>query len=187
MRSRNWLLTAAVIGAAVVAGLLGVGGTWALWNAVAPSDSGTVQSADFRVDLNGSPMVTDGVSATVAPQYPAGNTAITPDTPLYATVRVANATNAGGPFTITAALGTPTVANASASGLASALTVQSAPMPASGQCSGATYTSTPASAPVTKNASTTFCLRLSLPSTASETLTQATAAVTVPVTATQTQ
>jgi predicted ribosomally synthesized peptide with SipW-like signal peptide len=187
MRSRNWLPTAAVICVAVVAGLLGVGGTWALWNTVAPSNSGTVQAADFRVDLNGSPMVTNGVSATVAPQFPAGNTAITPEKPLYATVRVANTTNAGGPFTITAALGTPTVTSASPTGLAAALTVQSAPMPASGECSGATYTSAPASAAVAKNASATFCLRLSLPSTASEALMQATATVTVPVTATQVQ
>jgi hypothetical protein len=185
MRPRNWLLTAAVICAAVVAGLLTVGGTWALWNALAPSGAGTVQSADFRVELNGSPMVVDGVSTTVALQNP--STALTPDNPVYATVKVANATNAGGPFTLNAALGTPTVTHASVAALASTLTVQTARMPASGQCSGATYTSTPASASIAKDASATFCLRMSLPSTAPESLTQATATVTVPVTATQIQ
>lgn len=185
MRTRNWLLTAVVIGLAVVAGLAGVGGTWALWNAAAPSGTGAVQAADFRVTLNGSPMTVNGSSATVALQDP--TTPLTPKSPVYAKVTVSNATDAGGAFTIRATMGQPVVSTATVSGLATAMVIRTAAAPTSGDCAAAGYTSAPAEATIAKEGSAAFCVQVSLPQNAPDTLVNSSATVTVPVTATQIQ
>lgn len=58
MRRKSIPLTVFFLGA-VLAGMFGVQGAWALWSAHAPANAGTVQAADFRVDLNGTPMIGD--------------------------------------------------------------------------------------------------------------------------------
>ncbi|QCU76996.1 hypothetical protein E7744_01220 [Citricoccus sp. SGAir0253] len=183
MRITSTLRAAALLGLAVLAGLLGVGGTWALWNDTAASDAGAVQAADFRVELNGSLLTADGATVSATPEDPGA--ALTPDTPVYATVTVANGLDAGTPTALQATLGAPTVSRASVPALGTALTVGAAVAPASGGCAAATYTQDGASAPVAQGASTRFCLRMTLPPDASPALSGATATVTVPVTATQ--
>lgn len=182
MSTSDALRMAAVIGTAVVAGLLAVQGTWALWDAAAASGARSVQAADFRVELNGSPMTAGGVSATVALQNPA--MALTPTNPVYAAVTLTNATNAGGPFRILAAAGTPS-ATSSTPGLAATISVQTAPAPAAGGCLAATYSATPASTVVAKGGSVTLCLRASLPADAPSMLGGSAVAIAVPITATQ--
>ncbi|WP_313816477.1 hypothetical protein [Citricoccus sp.] len=184
MRVKTLLQSAAVIALALVAGLCGVGGTWALWNTTAPTNSGTVQSADFRVELNGTPMTVNGVAATVALEDP--GTALTPTTPAYSVVTVKNATNASAPFSIRVAAGQPHVTSANAA-LPASVTVRSALMPASQRCGDAVYASAPATTTITQGATEQICLRMTLPENAPETLARATATVTVPVTATQAQ
>ncbi|MEW1979585.1 SipW-dependent-type signal peptide-containing protein [Citricoccus sp. NPDC079358] len=184
MRIKTMVQTAAVISLAVVAGLLGVGGTWALWNASAPAQMGTVQAADFSVTVNGSPLASQGVTATARPET--SGAALTPKTPVYSIIAITNATNASGPFSLRTVLGQPTTSNTPAA-LASNLTIQTASMPASNKCADASYTSTPTATTITKGATASLCLRMSLPQNAPGTLTQTTATVAVPVTATQIQ
>lgn len=184
MRIKTMVQTAAVIGLAVVAGLLGVGGTWALWNASAPAQMGTVQAADFQVTVNGSPLAAQGVSANAKPETQGA--ALTPKTPVYSIIAITNATDASGPFSLRTVLGQPK-ATGTAAALASSLSIQTASMPASNRCADATYTGTPAATTITKGATARLCLRMSLPHNAPDTLAQATATVTVPVTATQIQ
>lgn len=182
MRLKIMMQTTAVIGLAAVAGLLGAGGTWALWNASAPAQMGTIQAADFQVTVNGSPLVAQGVTATAKPETPGG--ALTPRTPAYSIIAITNATDASGPFSLRTVLGQPRTTNTSTA-LASSLSIRTASMPASNRCADATYTGTPAATTITKGATTRLCLRMSLPDNAPDTLTQDTATVSVPLTATQ--
>lgn len=182
MNVRDMMLSATVVALAVVAGLLGAGGTWALWNASAFAGAGAVRSADFRVEINGSPMTTGGVAATINVQ---GSGPLTPTSPAYAMLTLSNRTDAGSPFTVRAGLGTPRVSNATVAQLATSLSVQTAVAPASGQCSAATYGATPASADISKGGAAQFCVRMSLPADAAESLSNASATVAIPVTATQ--
>ncbi|GAA1672287.1 hypothetical protein GCM10010977_17560 [Citricoccus zhacaiensis] len=186
MRIKTMMRTAGVISLAVVAGLLGVGGTWALWNVAVPAEMGTVQAADFRVELNGSPMTVNGMAATVALEKP--GTALTPKTPVYSIITVKNAANAGGRFSIRATMGTPT-AQSSDPILAANLKghVLTAQMPGSTTCADATYTAQPATATIAKGATARYCVKMSLPADTPAMLTPSTATVTIPVTATQIQ
>ncbi|UWX97993.1 hypothetical protein N2K95_04800 [Arthrobacter zhaoxinii] len=52
MNSLRSLKAAGLILAAVVLGLMTVQGSYALWNTIAPSNAGTIQAADFRIDVN---------------------------------------------------------------------------------------------------------------------------------------
>ncbi|GAA1131796.1 hypothetical protein [Citricoccus alkalitolerans] len=184
MRIKTLLQSAAVIALALVAGLCGVGGTWALWNTAAPANSGTVQSADFRVEINGTPMIVNGVAATVALEDP--GTALTPTAPAYSVVTVKNATNASAPFSVSVAAGQPHVTSPNAA-LPASVTVWSSLMPESQRCADAAYASAPATTTITQGTTAQICLRMTLPENAPETLSHATATVTVPITATQTQ
>lgn len=185
MHIRKTLLSAAVIVLAAVAGLSVVQGTWALWNAAVPATAKAAQAADFRVELAGQPMTVNGVAATVTLPNPSAT--LTPTSPVYAAVTVRNATNAGGPFTIRATAGQPIVSNASVPALSTALTVQTALTPASGGCAAAAFGGLPADAVVAKNATAGFCVRVALPANAPETLRNATATISIPVTVTQIQ
>ncbi|MCC9198030.1 hypothetical protein QNO08_04795 [Arthrobacter sp. zg-Y820] len=58
MKSLRALKAAGLIFAAVVLGLMTVQGSYALWNAAAPSNAGTIQAADFSILINGADMTT---------------------------------------------------------------------------------------------------------------------------------
>lgn len=182
MRITPMLQTAAVLALAAVAGLVGASGTWALWNETAPAETGTVQSANFVVEVDGADMIVNGTATTVALDNPSD--ALTPSSPVYASLTLSNTTDAGSDFTIGTTVGTPRVTSTN-SALADALIVQSARMPASGQCSAASYPADASAgsttAQVAKGGSQQFCLRMSLPARAPDTLVNSTAAVTVPV------
>lgn len=182
MNIKKTLLSTVILMLAVTAGLAGVQGTWALWSATAPATAHSVQAADFRVELSGTPTTVNGVPTTVTLPNPA--TALTPSTPVYAAISIRNATNAGGPFNIRATTGEPTIAKASVPALNTALMVHAVPAPASGDCSSASYGPS-ATAVLAKGESVQLCLRVSLPSDAPETLRGATATITIPIAITQ--
>ncbi|WP_422115705.1 hypothetical protein [Brachybacterium sp. UNK5269] len=127
-------------------------------------------------------MIVNETSTTVALADPSA--ALTPGTPVYASLTLTNSTDASSSFTVGATLGAPQVTSKN-SALASTLTVRSAVMPASGNCSAATYSSGDSakatSAQVAKGGSQRFCLRMSLPATAPDSLITSAATVTVPV------
>lgn len=182
MRISTRLKAAALIGLAVVVGLLGVGGTWALWNAAVPSGAGTVQAADFDIRLNGDPTAT---TITAAPESGA---LLTPSTPVYARVDVQNASNAGAPMTVAAVMSPPQVVNPSTPALGSALSVRAAPAPPSGSCAAATYpaSNTSTATTIAQGSTGRFCLRMALPTGAAPAgLTSATATIATTVTITQ--
>lgn len=183
MNIKGMLRMAAVVGVAVLAGLIGVQGTWALWSSTVQVEPQRIQAADFRVELNGSPMTVNGVAATVT--LPNPSVPLTPTTPIHAAVSVRNATNAGGTFKVLAATGPAVISNATIPALTTSLTVQTAPAPASGDCAAATFGATRASVSIAKGAAAVICVRVSLPANAPETLRGATATITVPVTVSQ--
>lgn len=174
MSMKGTLQFSGVLLLAVLAGLLGVQGTWALWSAQVPVNAGMVQAADFRVELNGTPMVTNGVEANVALTNPTQR--LSPTAPVYAEVTIANVTNASAPFTIEATLGTGNVSSAG-------LIVESAAA-GSASCAAVSYTAT-SSAQIGKAGSTKFCVRISIPAGAGAELENTTAIVTIPVNAAQ--
>ncbi|MBO0896466.1 hypothetical protein [Arthrobacter sunyaminii] len=93
MKSLRALKAAGLILAAVVLGLMTVQGSYALWNAAAPSNAGTIQAADFQVTFDGVartagqdvplPAVTLSAtkSSTVTAVRVAGTANVTPDSP----------------------------------------------------------------------------------------------------------
>lgn len=170
------LQATAVLAVAVLAGLLGVQSTWALWNATAPSGAGTVYAADFRVELNGVPM--EQGKGPISIEGP--RTKVAPKAPAYAKLSVKNSTNAGAAFTIRVALGPATVASDNAS-LGAGLAVRSAVLPQSGDCAALTYTNTAAVGRVPKHGTATFCVRFSVPDDAAESLRASAATIILPV------
>jgi predicted ribosomally synthesized peptide with SipW-like signal peptide len=162
MRTKNMLLTAAVIGLAVVAGLLGVGGTWALWNASVQSDPGTVQAANFDIKVNGKSIPTDGSNVSLALEDQ--TTRLSPTQNVYAAVTVTNATNASGPFNVRADLGAPVPASGTEADMTSYLILTTAPL-ATGKCSAVpsvSYTTAAKSAQISKDRSASYCVQVAL-------------------------
>lgn len=184
MRITARLKAAALIGLAVVVGLLGVGGTWALWNAVVPSGAGTVQAANFKITLNKADMAVNGMTVQAAPEGPTGP--LKPGTSVYAAFTVANHTDAGTPMSVTAAVAAPKITQASVPALKNTLTVQVSE-PTSGDCAQANYleANTGTRATIKQDGSARFCLRMHLPEGASTALRNQSATVAVDVTATQ--
>lgn len=177
MRLKTMLRTAAVLALAVVAGLFGVSGAWALWSISTPADAGIVQSANFVVEANGDPLLVNGTSTTVALGKPSDT--LTPESPVHASLTLANHSDATSELAVRATLGTVTVASENAP-LAQSLIVESAP----GSCRRASFaptSSATSSATVTQGASQTFCLRMSLRPEAPASLSNSTATVTLPV------
>jgi predicted ribosomally synthesized peptide with SipW-like signal peptide len=165
MRTKNMLLTAVVIGLAVVAGLLGVGGTWALWNASVQSNPGTVQAADFKITVNNEPIPEGATEVSVMPENP--QVRLTPTSKVFVAVKIGNAANASGPFTVNAILGSPT-GRATSTGLHNHLVLRTWPKTAD-TCAASPYKTPPAggwTAPIEKKSSTTFCLEVGLTSAA---------------------
>lgn len=182
MRITTRLKAAALIGLAVVAGLLGTSGTWALWNAAVPSGAGTIQAANFNIQLNNAPM---GTTATAIME--ASGVTLTPSTPVYARVEIKNATNAGTPMTVNAVMDPPRVVNPSTTALGTALSVRADKAPASGSCADAKYLeSTSVTTSIAQGGIGRFCLRMSLPTGADpKNLTTAKATISTTVTVTQ--
>lgn len=182
MRLKTTLQAAVVLALAVVVGLVGVGGTWALWNASTAGHLGTVQAADVQLRLNG----TSASSGLVTVGSPAES--LTPGRAVHTSFTVTNATDATGDFRVSARLGTPVVtgADGTATPLSRNLTVQTTAKPAQGDCSGAVYGAA-SRAVVGKNATVTFCVRFTLADGAPATAANSTARVIIPVTATQIQ
>jgi predicted ribosomally synthesized peptide with SipW-like signal peptide len=182
MRVTARLKAAALIGLAVVVGLLGVGGTWALWNAAVPSKAGTVQAANFKITLNKADMAVSGMTVQAAPEGPAGP--LKPGTSVYAAFTVANHTDAGTPMSVTAAVAAPRITQADTPALKNTLTVQVS-KPTSGDCAQATYIAAGTSATIPQSEFRRFCLRTSLPAGASTAVRDQSAIIAVDVTATQ--
>ncbi|REE03716.1 hypothetical protein [Citricoccus muralis] len=177
MRIKTMLQTTAVLGLAVMVGLLGVGGTWALWSTSVPANMGTVEAADFQVKLNGSSM-TSWVGIR-----PDG--ALTPTQEVYAMVTVTHDTNASAPFSIEATM--PATATTHLSALETDLTVQAVRM-TNPTCADASFTAQASNtAVIDRNQTASFCLRMSLPPDAPSNKTPSDVTVTIPVTATQIQ
>jgi predicted ribosomally synthesized peptide with SipW-like signal peptide len=182
MRVTARLKTAAVIGLAVVVGMLGVGGTWALWNAAVPSGAGTVQAANFKITLNKADMAVNGMTVQATPEDPTGP--LKPGTSVYAAFIVANHTNAGTPTPVTAAVAAPRITQADTPALKNTLTVQVSE-PTSGDCAQAKYAEAGTSTTIKQYGSARFCLRTSLPAGTSTAVRGQSATVAVNVTAIQ--
>ncbi|MGM7668607.1 hypothetical protein [Microbacterium sp. A93] len=181
MRLQSMLQTTAVLGVAVVAGLLAVTGTWALWSSSAPSAAGAVQAADFHLELDGK-STTSGTIPLTPPGEP-----LTPNQPVYSSFSITNATNASGDFRVRVQLGTPVVRSddTGQEALAEHVIVKTIVMPASGHCAATPYGDEPATTVVDKNHSTWFCVQHSLPADAPAGLSNSQATVDLSVTATQ--
>jgi predicted ribosomally synthesized peptide with SipW-like signal peptide len=163
MRTKNMLLTAAVIGLAVVAGLLGVGGTWALWNASVQSKAGTVSAANFDVTVNTKSMATNGWTVTVDPV--ADSKPLSPSQKVYAALTVTNTTDASAPLTMNVAPGRPTVPSADGIEWSKHVNIRSRKIE-SGTCPAAAYTDQlpviPDVSRITQKNFVTYCLEVSL-------------------------
>lgn len=173
MRIKTMLRTAAVLVLAGVAGLFGVSGAWALWSVSAPAEAGTLHTANLVVQANGNPLMVDGTATTVALADP--QAALTPTSPVYATLTLANHSDATAGLDLRLTVGTAQVSS-STPGLAEALIVESA----SDSCDSAAFAAT-STATVDQGGSRSFCLRMSLPEDSPGSLSGGTAAVTVNV------
>jgi predicted ribosomally synthesized peptide with SipW-like signal peptide len=196
MRRFRLMKAAGLVLAAVLLGLLAVQGSYALWNQAASANAGTVQAADFRVSLTDTQTsnttnmtLSDGTAAAIAlTTSPAG--AVVPGLATYAGVQLGNVTNAGGPFTIRAAIGsTPTVSDAG-SGLASYLTVKAVAATSLDQCSSAAlYTSALVTdlpnMTIAKGGTGVFCFQVALSAAIPAALAGSAAGVTIPIVVTQ--
>jgi predicted ribosomally synthesized peptide with SipW-like signal peptide len=170
MRTKNMLLTAAVIGLAVVGGLLGVGGTWALWNASVQSNPGTVQAANFDIQVNGTSIPPTGTNVSV--DLEGGNSELTPTRKVYAAVTITNATNASGPLKVGAELGAPQATGGTGEEMRPYLDLSTAPL-SSGACSALSpsfYAVSARSVDIPKDRSATFCVEVALKANAPSTL-----------------
>ena len=182
MRFGKALQFAAVVASAVVAGLIGVQGTLALWTVSAPSNAGGIQAADFRLDLNGEVMPGGVAAATVVLGSP--TTALTPSTPVYVPVAVKLSTDATAPFGMEAKLGEASIPETSPAALRRSLAVSYAAVPG-GRCEEGEYGST-LSATLRKNEEPTrFCVRIALRGDAPLSIQRLGTRITVPLSFTQ--
>ncbi|MBT2515262.1 hypothetical protein J7E82_17445 [Arthrobacter sp. ISL-30] len=189
---------AGLILAAVLLGLLAVQGTYALWSSSASAAPGTVNGADFIVNLLGSPSgqstsmtMADGSAASLA-LTTSGSPAseLTPSAPIYASVTASNDTDAGGTFNITLAAGEPIIRNEVGSNLAQFMKVSAVTANSSASCSSANNYQELGAAGVTtasiaKGASKVICFKVHLISSTPSTMAGQSANVFVPLTATQ--
>lgn len=185
MRTKNMLLTAAVIGLAVVAGLLGVGGTWALWNATVSSDAGPIQAATFEVKVNGKSI--GPPDANVSVDLEGGSPELTPTRKVYAAVTITNATNASGPFKVTADLGIPQATSGTGVDMRPYLDLSTARL-SSGACSAVSpsfYAATDRSVEIPKDGSATYCVEVALKANTPSTLGSKSFTVSLPLSISQ--
>lgn len=173
MRIRMMLRTAAVLVLAAVAGLIGVSGAWALWSVSAPAEAGIVQSANLVVKANGNPLLVNGTSTTVRLSDP--KSALTPTTPVYATLTLSNHSDAAAGLDLRATIG-PAVVSSAKPGLTEAMIVQFS----AGSCGSESFAKT-SSAVVAQGGSQAFCVRMSLLQGSSGSISGGTATVAIPV------
>ena len=152
MKSLRALKAAGLIITAVVLGLMTVQGSYALWNAVVPSNAGTVQSSNFSILVN-------GVEMTALQQPLALNLAeLKPDGSSYTSVVVTNNVNATSAMKVKPII----QVGAATAGFAQYLTVQTT-VPLAGQtCETAAYAGMPDLGVIAKNTSKTICLKATL-------------------------
>ncbi|MFE4542241.1 hypothetical protein [Arthrobacter sp. NPDC056727] len=187
---------AALIAAAVLLGLLAVQGSYALWNAAVSSSPGSVSAASFTVNLTGtstgqstSMTLAGGQSAVLA--LTGGATVLTPGTSAYAGVLVGNASDAGGPFSISLTAAGASIANVGTGSLAAYLSVNAKTAATTTDCavptgySTSVLTSSLTTAAVPKGGSTVICFQVSLSPSAPAAVKGQSVNITVPVTAQQ--
>lgn len=160
MKSLRALKAAGLIITAVVLGLMTVQGSYALWNAVVPSNAGTIQSADFRM-LVGTPTMPVVDMTTLQQQQPMilNIPDLKPGGSSYTTVTVTNSTNATTDMQVK-----PVVSSSPAlDGFAGYATVQTTALQPGKSCE--------TSAPITdlgaiaKGGTKTLCVKVSLAQT----------------------
>ncbi|GAB3812689.1 hypothetical protein GCM10028820_06170 [Tessaracoccus terricola] len=184
MTARNVLRVTAVMVIAVLAGVLAVQGTWALWNSAVASGAQSVRAADFQVNLNGNPTIVDGSAVTVS----LGDVGtLTPGATIHAAVNATVPTDAGAEFTVLATVGSPQVQQASVAALPDHLRFQVAPAPGSGKCADVAAWTPTATATIGKGGAAGFCVQVQMLPGAPESLQGATATIAIPVSVTQTQ
>ena len=184
MSIKNTLRMAGVMCAAVVAGLLAVQGTWALWNVQTAAGAQSVQAADFQINLNGRRTIVAGEAVSLS----LGDVgALVPGASVHAPVNVTVPTNASAAFDVTATLGTPAVSSTSVAALTANLRFETAVAPASGRCAEVTSWYPTASAPIGKGGAAAFCVRITLASAAPASVRGASATISVPVGISQNQ
>lgn len=189
------LRAAALIAAAVLLGLLAVQGSYALWNRMVSTAPGTITSASFTVNLTGAPSgqttpmtMADGQSASLA--LTTQNAVLSPGTATYANTVVANASDAGGVFSIAVTAASPTVTNVGTGSLAQYVTVNAKSAPTVADCavttnylalSGAGVTS----AAVPKGGSTVMCFEVKLSTSATTAVKGQSVTISIPLSARQ--
>lgn len=157
MRTTPALKTAALVIVAVVLALGTVQGSLAVWNTTARASAGSVNAADFKVELTSASgvaqrLTTNGQSATIALPPMTG---LKPGGTLAIPVTVTNATDAGsGNFRIRVTASAPTV-----SGPTAAKLTVTAGLSATSTCPTSTP---PVSAQLAQGASATLCVKVSL-------------------------
>lgn len=196
MRSSPMLKAAGLVLAAVLLGLLTVQGSYALWNTAVSANAGTIQAADFRVSLtdtqtsNTTDMtLPNGTAAAIALTTTAAGTVL-PGQATYAGVQLGNVTNAGGDFTIRAAIGSAPAKTDTGSGLASYLTIKEAAAGSLDQCSSdALYASAlPTDLPamtIVKGGTGVLCFQVGLNAATPAGLAGSTAGISLPIVVTQ--
>jgi predicted ribosomally synthesized peptide with SipW-like signal peptide len=188
MSRTHVLKSAAVLLGAVIAALMCVSGTLALWSATAESEAGTITAADFSVTLVGANgkgaqmTLPNGTSASV--EMAAGDRTLTPGKSVHAAVEVKNTTMIGRDFTIRASIGQPAVSGDSPQ-LREALSLTTAQAADRGSCPSAKYSSAPSSADIAEGESAVFCVRITLAEDAPISIAEQTATITLPITADQ--
>ncbi|MHC8608836.1 SipW-dependent-type signal peptide-containing protein [Paenarthrobacter ureafaciens] len=177
MRIPGSIKTAGLMVAAVLLGLTAVQGTYALWSSAAVATPGTVQASSFTVNLTGSPstastpMTVNGQATSLAlttTQAPLQD--LVRGGSVYTSVKIGNASDAGGVFDINVTASAPTLSNVGSGTLAGHLSVaatmaasQDACPTATGYQSLASGVTTPA---IVKGADAVLCFRVTLSSTA---------------------
>jgi hypothetical protein len=152
MKSLRALKAAGLIIVAVVLGLMTVQGSYALWNAVVPSNAGTVQSADFRILVNNVEMksLAQPLALNLAEIKPGGNS--------FTSFVVTNKVNATSAMTVKPKV----TAGLATEGFADYLTIQTT-VPLAGQsCETATYAGMPDLGVIAKEQSKTICVKATL-------------------------
>ncbi|MDK1360208.1 hypothetical protein QNO00_08000 [Arthrobacter sp. zg-Y1219] len=152
MKSLPALKAAGLIIAAVMLGLMTVQGSYALWNAAVPSNAGTIQSADFKILVNGVEMTAlqQPLNLNLAEIKPNGNS--------YTSISVTNKVNATSAMTVKPKV----TAGLATKGFAEYLTIQTT-VPLAGQsCETAMYAGMPDLGVIAKEQSKTICVKATL-------------------------